>query len=397
MGGTKTTTTEAKMPAFQEAFLTETLIPFAEQIAGQTFEPYTGERVQGPTELQQQALKGYSALSTPSPESQQAAQAYGQLSQFQPGAMQAARAAPLSTFGGVGAVQSAMAPGQMTVDTAASRMSQYQDPFEEQVVQAALRDVEQGRQAALNREGAAATSAGAFGGSRQAIRQSELDKAANQQALDTAARLRSQGFTQALGASQFDIGQTQAARSLAAQQAMTAATLGQQARESAAAREQASGMAGMTAANQAAQAQAAREQAAAQANLSAALSAGQLQATGAAGLAGLGSSNLRDQMAALSAQMGAGEADRIIGQQGLDAAYQQYLAQQNFPLTQFGVLTGAAGAVPTGYGLTTQTQRDPMRALGMGLQAFGGLGMGGIGPMSFGQGVVQNPFGGMGG
>ena len=395
--GSKTTTTEAKMPQFQEDFIKGTIIPRAEAIASQEFEPFTGERVAGMTGLQEQALQGYGALSTPSPESQQAAQAYGQLSQFQPQAMQAATAAPLSTFGGVGAVQGAMAPGQMAVDTAASRMSQYQNPYEDAVVQAALRDVEQGRQAAINREGAAATSAGAFGGSRQAIRQAELDKAANQQALDTAARLRSQGFTQALGASQFDIGQTQAARSLAAQQAMTAATLGQQARESAAARAQAAGMAGMTAANQAAQAQAAREQAAAQANLSAALSAGQLQATGAAGLAGLGSSNLRDQMAALSAQMGAGETQRMLGQQGLDAAYQEYLARQNYPLTQFGVLTGAASAIPTGYGTTIATTRDPMGTLGMGLQAFGGLGMGGIGPLSFGSGVTQNPFLGMGG
>jgi len=374
------------MPAFQEAFLTETMIPFAEDIASQTFEPYTGQRVQGMTGLQQQAMQGYGGLQAQSPLSEQAADAYGQLAQFQPDAMRAATAAPLSTFGGVGAVQSAMAPNQMAVDTAASRMSQYQNPYESQVVQAALRDVEQGRQAAINQEGAAATSARAFGGSRQAIREAELDKAANQQALDTAARLRSQGFTQALGASQFDVGQTQAARSLAAQQAMTAATLGQQARESAAARAQASGMAGMTAANQAAQAQAAREQAAAQANLQAQLSAGQLQATGASGLAGLSDANLRNQMSILSAQMGAGEADRIIGQQGLDADFEQYMAEQNFPLTQFGVLTGAAGAIPTGYGVTTERTRDPFGTAGMLMQGFGSLGQGfGYGrPMYYG-------------
>lgn len=121
-----------------------------------------------------------------------------------------------------------------------------------------------------------------------------------------------------------------------------------------------------------------------------------MQAAGA--LAGQGLQGLQSQQAILAAQTGAGEAQRLIEQQGLDAAYQQYLAQQNYPLTQFGVLTGAAGAIPSGYGTTTgtTTTRDPMGAFGMGLQAFGGLGMAGMGPFSSfgaaGSNITRNPF-----
>jgi hypothetical protein len=110
-------------------------------------------------------------------------------------------------------------------------------------------------------------------------------------------------------------------------------------------------------------------------------------------LSGQGLQGLQTEQAILAAQMGAGTAQQQQSQQELDAAYQQYLAEQNAPLTQFGVLTGAASSIPGGYGTTTQTQRDPMGAFGMGLQAFGGLGMGGMGPFSAFQGNVKsNPF-----
>lgn len=110
-------------------------------------------------------------------------------------------------------------------------------------------------------------------------------------------------------------------------------------------------------------------------------------------LSGQGLQGLQTQQAILAAQMGAGTAQQQQSQQELDAAYGQYLAEQNYPLTQFGVLTGAASSIPGGYGTTTQTTRDPMGALGMGLQAFGGLGMGGIGPFSSFKGNVKsNPF-----
>jgi len=77
---------------------------------------------------------------------------------------------------------------------------------------------------------------------------------------------------------------------------------------------------------------------------------------GAAGqLAGLGMTSLGAQKDIAGAQMSAGEAERLLGQQELDAMYNAYLMEQQYPLQQFGVLTGAAGAFPAGLGTTTQT------------------------------------------
>lgn len=102
------------------------------------------------------------------------------------------------------------------------------------------------------------------------------------------------------------------------------------------------------------------------------------QRLGAAGqLAGLGAQQFQTQLAGLGAQMGAGEAQRLIGQQGLDAAYQQYLMQQQFPLTQFSALTGGSASFPAGIGTTTGTTYDPMGSAGRLLSGFGAFGQGG--------------------
>ena len=101
------------------------------------------------------------------------------------------------------------------------------------------------------------------------------------------------------------------------------------------------------------------------------------QRLGAAGqLAGLGAQQFQSQLAGLGAQMGAGEAERLIGQQGLDAAYQQYLMQQQFPLTQFSALTGGSAAFPAGIGTTTGTTYDPMGSAGRLLMGAGSFGQG---------------------
>lgn len=104
--------------------------------------------------------------------------------------------------------------------------------------------------------------------------------------------------------------------------------------------------------------------------------------TGAAGqLAGLGMTGLGAQTDILGRQLAAGDVGRTLDQARLDVPYQDYLARMQYPLTQFGVLTGAAGAVPAGYGTTTT--RDPFGAFGSVLSGVGSLGMG-LGPKGFG-------------
>lgn len=118
----------------------------------------------------------------------------------------------------------------------------------------------------------------------------------------------------------------------------------------------------------------------------------------ASALAASGVQGLQSTRDILGAQMAAGETERALTQADLDAAYNDYLAEMQFPLTQFGVLSGGAQAFPAGIGTTTT--RDPMGTFGMGLQALGGLGMGGMGPFAAfgaaGSGLTSNPlmFGG---
>jgi len=72
---------------------------------------------------------------------------------------------------------------------------QFYDPFVEDVIRSTESDIQ--RQADIERQriGGAAVQAGAFGGSRQAVAEQELQRNAAQQMADTSARLRSAAFT----------------------------------------------------------------------------------------------------------------------------------------------------------------------------------------------------------
>jgi hypothetical protein len=80
----------------------------------------------------------------------------------------------------------------------------YMNPYENIVVQNTLADIERARQGQISAEGARATAAGAFGGTRQAVTRSLVDEAALRNAGNLAAQLRQGGFAQAqnLGLSQ---------------------------------------------------------------------------------------------------------------------------------------------------------------------------------------------------
>jgi hypothetical protein len=83
-------------------------------------------------------------------------------------------------------------------------VQQYMNPYENTVVQNALADIERQRQGQISAEGARATAARAFGGSRQGVTRSLVDEAALRNAGNLSAQLRHTGFAQAqnLGLSQ---------------------------------------------------------------------------------------------------------------------------------------------------------------------------------------------------
>jgi hypothetical protein len=83
-------------------------------------------------------------------------------------------------------------------------VQQYMNPYEQSVIQGTLGDIERARQGQISAEGAAATAAKAFGGTRQGVTRSLVDEAALRNATNAVAQLRNTGFAQAqnLGLSQ---------------------------------------------------------------------------------------------------------------------------------------------------------------------------------------------------
>lgn len=76
-------------------------------------------------------------------------------------------------------------------------ISQFMNPYQEEVIGSAMSDIERQRQMQQVSDAAAATRAGAFGGSRQAVQSALTNEAALRQGGSIAAQLRSQGYGQA--------------------------------------------------------------------------------------------------------------------------------------------------------------------------------------------------------
>ena len=288
---------------------------------------------------------------------------------------------------GVGAVRSARAPGEIGVDTLASTdLDPYLSPYAQNVIELGQQDIERQRQMASNTLGAQAQAAGAFGGSRQAVQEGVIAGEALRQAGALSAQQRQQAFTQALQSGQFDIGNVQQARALQSGQQMTAETLGQQAREAAAARDQAARAGNMQAANRFAEQQAQLEQQATLANQSAfnARAQAQAQLQQQAGLASMQAANqFTTQQAQMEQQAGlasaAQEAARASQQAGLlqsaglaGAAAQNAAAAQQAGLTQAAGLTAAqqdAARAAQQAGLTQAAGLSNQAALNQAIQA----------------------------
>ena len=105
---------------------------------------------------------------------------------------------------------------------AGTDLSPYTNPYESQVVEQTLSDLERSRQMQQNLTGAQATQARAFGGSRQGIAESETNRAFAEQAVRAASGLRQQGYQSALGLAGQDVGAQTTAQQYAAQQRASA-------------------------------------------------------------------------------------------------------------------------------------------------------------------------------
>jgi hypothetical protein len=289
---TNQTVTQTNLPAWAQ--------PYSEQLLGQAqaltdvntnpYQTYTGQRLADFTPMQQQAFSNIGNMGV----SQQTGQATG--------------LAGLAGLGSLGAGANYM---DMATNPAATQafMSPYQQNVTDWQKQQAIMDY--GR--ALPGMGAQAAQAGAFGGSRQALQQSEAQRNLQNQL----AGIQAQG--------------SQAAFNAAQQAQQFGANLGLQGYGQ----------------------------------------AGQLAST----LGQLGQQQYGQQMGINAAQQQAGAQQQAMQQQGLTNAYQDFLNRQNYPYQQLAFMSDILHGTPTG-GITTsqQYQAAPSMAnqiMGYGLGAYG--------------------------
>ena len=171
MGRSSRTTETNQMPAFQQEFLQNTLLPFATNISEQEFTPYTGEMTAGiPTSTQN------------------AAQFYGMAGDI-----------------------AGMTPQDYAAMTEANL-----SPYMTNVVDAALARSARERDIARTGEMADITRAGAFGNERRGVFEAERQAAYEIGRDQMIADLMQQGYSQAQAATMAQIGQSQSAAQQAA-------------------------------------------------------------------------------------------------------------------------------------------------------------------------------------
>jgi len=262
-------------------------------------------------------------------------------------------------------------------NTAASQMANYQNPYENQVVQATLRDIGGQAEQGFNKLDAQATQAGAFGGSRHGIAQAEMAKGYTQQMADAAARLRAQGFNTALGAGQFDVGQQQAAAqaNMAAQNAASqfGASAANQAGQFGAAAANQAGQFGASAANTAASQAAQNAMTAQQLNQAAGLQGAQFGLGAAQQLAGLGGQSFGYGQSIQNQQMQQGMMQQQQMQALIDAAKAQYGGYTQAPLNKLNLPLAALGQAPVPETRTENRQLGLFDDLTAGAKLYAGM------------------------
>lgn len=172
MGRSRTTTTESnQMPAFQQEFLQNTLLPFATNISEQEFTPYTGQLVAGVPTTTQTAQQFYDVA--------------GNIAN--------------------------MTPQQYAAMTSANM-----SPYQTQVIDAAIARANREREIARTGEMADITQARAFGNERRGVYEAERQAAYEIGRDQMIADLLSQGYSQAQAQTMAQLGQAQSAAQQAA-------------------------------------------------------------------------------------------------------------------------------------------------------------------------------------
>ena len=308
------------LPAYQENYLKD-LLANAAALGTEGGMQVPEYQVAGMTPLQKQAIQmGASGLGAYAPFFQSAANQMGTGAQ---------------TIGtGLGTIgQGAQAVAGSTQAFDPSSVSQFMDPYTEQVIQQSQEDIARlgGKQQQGLKDRAVA--AGAFGGGREAIGSAEIGRNVLDQQARTGAGLRAQGFQQAMGQAQSAFENQQRRQQQASQ---IFGGLGQ-----------------------------------AQAGL------GGQQAALGQGMAQLGLGLQGAQQKDVSGLLGLGGLEQAQQQAGLDAYRKTIAERERSPYQNIGFLSDIFRGVPSTGGTYTQKQtQDPsmlsqVAGLGLGLAGLG--------------------------
>ena len=260
------------------------------------------------------------------PEQLQAQSDLGAIAQNQTGS------APLQDGIGLAQGLGAYAPSQVTAAPLTGvDLSSYMNPYTDQVIDSTMADLGRQQQIQDVNDAAQATQAGAFGGSRSAVMQSLDDNNFARTEASALAGLNQQNFSQAQSAAQTDL---------------------------------------------------ARAQAASQANQAAGLQGAQLNLGAANALAGMGGQQLSQALQQAGAAQSAGDAQLQNQQAQLNAAYQQWLLAQQYPIQMQQLLNQTVGLIPK-TGTTTSDGTETSSGFGLGVSGtppgLDGLKIGGLG------------------
>ena len=222
---------------------------------------------------------------------------------------------------------------------AGANLQAYQNPYEQQVVNQSLSDIERQRQMQQNMMGAQAQSANAFGGSRFGIAEAETNRAFADQAARTASGLRLGGYQNAQQMAQQDLASQMQAQTANQQAALSAGTTSAQMQQQTNLANQQANM----------QSQMANQQAGlggAQFRLGAANQLGDLSNLGF----GMGRQVNQD----LAVQ---GAMQQALQQQLIDASRAQYQDYTQAPIQALQTQLGAYGGSQTGEQTQTTTKK----------------------------------------
>jgi len=334
-GGGDTTVTNTD-PATQARY--DDLYNRAKGVANQPFVPYTGPRVAG---FNPDQLQGFDATRN----------MFGQSMSFDPrqklNTLANQSTPTVTTFTGsatdINRSDIRDVRPQSLLNT---NLSAYQNPFQSQVIDNTLGDLNRARQMQIQSDQDAAIGRGAFGGSRSALLESETNRKFAEQAAKASGNLRSQGFDRATSLAGQDIGrQFDADRYMSdvdRQVSMANAGYGNK-----------FGMANMDAQNRARFMQP------------------QLEMQNRGFQAGLLGNQLSDQYKNLGLLSGIGSQQQGLQQRGMDAGYNEFMRALNYGPQQLGLLSSSVFGMDPGR--TTTTEQGTLGQLGDALDIYQGV------------------------